>query len=235
MYKGKKILAVIPARGGSKGLQKKNIRPLLGKPLIIWSIENALNQEILDDVVVSTDDIEISNISKEIGASIPFLRPVELAQDDTPIYNVIEHLLANLKDQYDIVALMEPTSPLRTKYDVSNAVKILVDNYESTDAVISIGEIHTESPFICKIVSDNFVKPFISSEINLYQRQQLPTTYFPYGVIYAAKVENYLQEKSFYLQRVMPYYIQRWQNYEIDDIYDFLAIENIMEYERRIK
>lgn len=233
MYKGKKILTIIPARGGSKGLPKKNIRPLLGKPLIFWTIENALNQQIIDDIVVSTDDIEISNISKDLGVSIPFLRPTELAQDDTPIYNVIEHLLTSLKEQYDIVALMEPTSPLRTKYDVTNALKLLVDNYESTDAVISVGEVHTENPFICKILSGNFIKPFISSETYLYQRQQLPPTYFPYGVIYGAKVDSYLKEKSFYLHRAMPYHIQRWQNYEIDDIYDFLAVENIMKYKRR--
>ena len=113
MYKDKTILAIIPARGGSKGLPRKNIKPLLDKPLIAWTIEQALKSRYLDEIIVNTDDDEIAEISRKYGAKIPFIRPKELALDNTPTFEVIEHTIKfykeNLKKEFDYVVLLEPT------------------------------------------------------------------------------------------------------------------------------
>ena len=228
-----KFLAIIPARGGSKGLPRKNIKPLLGKPLIAWTIEQALNSKYIDKVVVSTDDEEIAEISKEYGAEVPFLRPKELARDDSPTIDAIMHAINWFEERgefFDILVLLEPTSPLRKRNDIDNALELLINNIETADAIVSVGEVHLENPYIMKKIENGYVKPFIEIDKDFYQRQQLPKVYFPYGVIYASKIETLKKYKTFYQERTIPYFIERWQNYEIDDIYDFICIESILRY-----
>jgi len=227
-----KILAIIPARGGSKGLPRKNIKPLLGKPLIAWTIEQAKNSKYIDMVVVSTEDKEIAEISKKYGAEV-IERPEELARDDSPTFDAIIHVLdyfQNKKELFDIVVILEPTSPLRKDNDIDNAIKLFIKNIDKADSLISVGEVHLENPYIMKKIEDGYVKPFIKSEQSIYQRQQLPKVYFPYGVIYLSKIEEFKKYKTVYQERTIPYFIERWQNYEIDDLYDFIAIESILKY-----
>ncbi len=148
MYANRSILAIIPARGGSKGLKKKNISPLLGKPLIACTIEQGLKSKFLDRLIVSTDDEETVRISKQYGAEIPFVRPAELARDDSPTIDVILHALnfcAAKREYYDILILLEPTSPLRKDDDIDKAIKLFLDNYDKADSLISIGEIHSDT------------------------------------------------------------------------------------------
>ena len=128
MYKGKNILGLIPARGGSKGLPRKNIIPLLGKPLIAWTIEQALASKYLDRVVVSTDDNEIAEISKKYGAEVPFIRPKELAEDNAKGIDVVLHAIDWLKEndkqkQYDLIMLIQPVSPLSAKEGINKAME----------------------------------------------------------------------------------------------------------------
>lgn len=236
MYKGKKILGIVPARGGSKGLYRKNIKLLLGKPLVAWTIEQAFNSSYLDRVIVSTDDREIAEISKKWGAEIPFLRPEDLAKDDTPVVDVIINLITNLKEKYDVVVLLEPTSPIRKKNDIDNAVVKLISNYEEYDSVVSLGEIHLENPIFSKKIESNYVRSLFENNQIVYRRQDSPKFYFPYGVVYVSKVESLLKYKTFYTHKTGYILIERFQCYEIDDIYDFLAVENILKYllERRI-
>lgn len=240
MYQDKKIICIIPARGGSKGLPKKNIRPLLGKPLIGWSIEQAHQAKIFDVVMVSTEDNEIATIARDFGAELPYLRPETLARDNSSIIEVIDHAInyyESVKMIFDYTVLLEPTSPLRKKEDIFNAMKLLVDSSEIADSLVSVGEIHMESPFISQVVQKNFVKPLMEEEFeNIFQRQQLPKTYFPYGVIYASKTSTLLQQRKFYQPRTIPYFIDRWQNFEIDDYIDFICTQLIMkEYERELQ
>ncbi|MGC8734977.1 MAG: cytidylyltransferase domain-containing protein [bacterium] len=230
MYKNKKILAVIPARGGSKGLFRKNIKLLLGKPLIAWTIEQALNSKYLDEVIVSTEDNEIAEISVKYGAKIPFLRPVELAKDDTPMIDVLIHILQNIKSYYDLIVLLEPTSPIRKRDDIDNAIVKFVDNYDKYDSLVSLGQVHLENPVIMKKIEGDYVVPFYEKLQNIYRRQDYPLVFFPYGVLYISKVENLLRNKTFYTNKTGYFFIERFQCYEIDDIYDFLAIENILKY-----
>ena len=129
MYKGKTILGLIPARGGSKGLPRKNIRPLLGKPLIAWTIEQALASEYLDRVVVSTDDEKIAEISRKYGAKVPFMRPKESAADEARRIDVVLHAIDWMEkndNSYDLIMLLQPTSPLRTSEDIDKAIKLFI-------------------------------------------------------------------------------------------------------------
>lgn len=225
------ILAIIPARGGSKGLQRKNILPLAGKPLIAWTIEQAKQSKYIGKVVVSTEDHEIAEISKKYGAEVPFFRPVDLATDESKTIDVIFHALDWFEKNgkmFDILILLEPTSPLRDNNDLDNAIELFIQNIKNCDSLVSVGEVHLENPYIMKVIEKDYVKPFIETENSFNQRQQLPKTYFPYGVIYLSKVGALRKHKKFYQDKTIPYFIKRWQNYEIDDLYDFICIESIL-------
>lgn len=231
MYNNKKILAIIPARGGSKGLPDKNIKPLCGKPLIGWSIEQAKLSKYIDDIFVTTDSEKIANTAKEFGIDIPFLRPAELANDTSSSIDVVEHVLSHYERKnlfFNYIVLLEPTSPLRKKNDLDTAIQLAVEN-ETADGIISLGEVHMEHPMIVKKVSENGkISPYIDHVKKISQRQQEDKAYFPYGVIYMIKTDIFKKERAFYTNNILPYYIERWQNYEVDDIYDFIAIEAIL-------
>lgn len=228
-----KILAIIPARGGSKGLPGKNIKPLLGKPLIAWTIEQARKSRYVDKLVVSTDDKKIAEISKSYGAEVPFLRPKALAEDSSPTSDAIMHAVDWFEkrgETFDILVLLEPTSPLRKDDDIDNAIKAFVNNYENADALVSLGEVQLEKPHIVKKIENGYLVPFVKSDIKFHQRQQLPKAYFPYGVIYIVKTESFKKTRTFYQKKTIPYFIERWQNYEIDDLHDFICHEAILKY-----
>ena len=231
MLKNKKIIAIIPARGGSKGLPKKHIKILAGKPLIAWTIRQVQKSKLIDKLIVNTDNKEIAKIARKYKVEVPFLRPKELAQDNSSIYDVIFHTIDwfNKKGfNFDIIILLEPTSPLRKDEDIDNAIRLFLKNIDKADSLVSVGEIQLESPFIAKKIERGYVKPFIKINKNFYQRQQLAKTYFPYGVIYLSKVKMLKKYKNFYQKKTIPYLIERWQNYEIDDIFDFICVEAIL-------
>lgn len=233
MYKGKKIIALIPARGGSKGLPGKNVKPLMGKPLIAWTIEQAKESNYLDKIVVSTDDESIVEISRDYGAEVPFMRPGSIAGDKSPTIDTIMHALDFFKDRgevFDYLALLEPTSPLRNHGDIDNAIALLIDNEHKADSLVSVGNIHLEHPSIMKIIRDGYAKPYEFMAKRITHRQDLERVYFPYGVIYLSKVNQLLSAKTFYTEHTIPYEIERWQNYEVDDLFDFICIEAIMNY-----
>lgn len=224
MFKKNKILAIIPARGGSKGLPKKNIKLFNGKPLIYWTLKSAQGSKLLDDIFVSTDCTEIANVVEDFGVNIPKMRPKELAQDNSPSSDLIIHALDYFKEvgkQFDYVALLEPTSPLRKNNDIDEAISTLI-NHKEADALVSIGEVHTEHPDIVKKENSfGYLEPFFENNVHIYQRQQADTAFFPYGVIYISKVKEFYKNKSFYTDKLIGYNIERWQNFEIDDLLDF--------------
>jgi len=230
MISGKKIIAIIPARGGSKGLPGKNVKPLLGKPLIAWTIGQAKKSKYIDKLIVSTDYPEIADTAKKYGAEAPFLRPKKFARDSSPSWELVIHAIEWLEKRnefFDIIVLLEPTSPLREDNNIDKAIEIFVKNLNKADALISVGEIHLEIPQIAKKIEGGYVKPFARTK-KVYQRQQASKSYFPYGVIYMSKVDTYKTFKTFYQKRIIPYPIERWQNYEIDDNYDFICVEAIL-------
>ncbi|MDP3991322.1 MAG: acylneuraminate cytidylyltransferase family protein [Candidatus Colwellbacteria bacterium] len=224
----KKILALIPARGGSKGIPGKNIVDVGGLPLIAYSIKTARQAKLVNKVVVATDGEEITRVALKYKASVIQL-PKKLTGDRSSIIGSVLYAIKELEkrgESYDAIALLEPTSPLRKKGDIDNAIKILLKNYNKTDAVVSVGEVHIESPYIMKKIEKGFIKPLME-EKNII-RQLLPKVYFPYGVIYLCKTSVLKKQKTFYPKRITPYLIERWQNYEVDDIFDLVCVEAVM-------
>jgi len=141
MIAGKSVIAIIPARAGSKGLPGKNIRPLCGKPLIAWSIESARGSRYVDEVLVSTDGDDIARVAEQFGAAVPFRRPNELATDSATTLSAVQHALEHyrrLGRAFDVVVLLEPTSPLREESDIDRMLERLSNGWQSFDAVISL-------------------------------------------------------------------------------------------------
>lgn len=226
-----RVLALIPARGGSKGLPGKNLRLLAGKPLLSWSVEQGLATPEVARVVVSTDDPNVAAVARACGADVPFLRPAEISGDDAPTSAAVIHALDFLSAQgevFDAVLLLEPTSPLRASGDLSRAIRMLSEGWDDADSVVSVGAIHIESPFVAKTVNaDGFVAPLLPP-YGVSRRQELPTAYFPYGVAYLTKVSAFRSMPTFYQQATLPFFIERWQNFEIDDATDFACVEAVM-------
>lgn len=229
-------MAIIPARGGSKGLPGKNIRPLCGKPLIGWTIEAAKKSNYLDDIFVSTDSQEIADVAEQFGVNVPELRPDELASDTATSASVVLYTVDYYRKrgkEFDYILLLEPTSPLRKNDDIDNAIKLACDHPHKA-GVVSLGEVHMEHPSIVKkLTTDGIIEPFCDDR-HLTQRQQFEKSYFPYGVTYLVKTDYFAEHQLFYGKDSLPYFIERWQCYEIDDLYDFIAIEAILKYQQTL-
>lgn len=231
-----RVLAIIPARGGSKGLPGKNIRPLCGKPLIGWTIEQAQQSKYIDEIFVSTDSQEIADVAETFGVSVPDLRPAELASDTATSASFVIYTIEKLKSEgkeFDYIILLEPTSPLRTAQDIDKVIELALSNPDSS-GVVSLGEVHMEHPQIVKRIDQNgAIVPYVEQTTKITQRQQADKAYFPYGVAYLTKTDHFLKTNQFYGANSTPYIIERWQCYEIDDIYDFTAIEAILKLKNR--
>lgn len=226
-----KILAVIPARGGSKRLPGKNIRPLCGKPLIAWTIEAARQCALISDIVVSTDSPQIAEVSQKYGVPVPWLRPEALATDTASSVDVLLHAIdeqAKKGLSYHYVALLEPTSPLRDQNDLREIIETAIKQPE-IDGVITLGKVHMEHPAITKTVTtDGFIAPYIQ-QAAASRRRQPDDAFFPYGVCYLIKTAALQKDRAIYTNKIKPYFIARWQNYEVDDICDFYCIQAILE------
>lgn len=231
--KAPRILGLILARGGSKRLPGKNIKPLAGKPLIAWSIEAARACPAIADVVVSTDDEAIAQVAREHGARVPFLRPPALAGDTSTSADAALHALAHLREQegrsYDAVILLEPTSPLRASGDLPAVAELLTRRWDETDAVVSVGRVQLEQPGVMKRMdADGRIEPWVPPEA--VGTGEAPVAWFPYGVAYAVRTEALERWRTFYPPRVLGYTIERWQNYEVDDLFDLLCVEAVMQH-----
>ena len=234
MISEKRILAVIPARSGSKGLPGKNILPIGGKPLIAWTVEQARQSRYLDTILVSTDSEHIANVALDHGAEATFLRPPHLATDTASSVDTAIHALdfyqMQLGKTFDYLVLLEPTSPLREPQDIDNMVEKLIKYSNEYDAIVSIGAVH-EHPSIMKKIEGNNIHPFFDGFSSTGRRQDNAPAYFPYGVAYIVSVSTLYTQKTFYPTRTTYYEIKRYQCFEIDDIYDFLSVEATMRHE----
>jgi len=234
MISNKRVIAIIPARGGSKGLPGKNIRPLCGKPLIAWSIERALQSHYVDAVVVTTDSHEIADVALRYGAEVPFLRPAHLASDTASSVDTVLHALDHYRDTlgktFDYVVLLEPTSPLREVGDVDSMLDKLLAHADDFDAIVSVGEVH-EHPSIMKRLEGNTMQPFYANLAMTSRRQDNVPAYFPYGVAYVVSTDTLYSLQTFYPPRATFFEIKRHQCFEIDDLCDFLVVETMMKQE----
>jgi CMP-N-acetylneuraminic acid synthetase len=240
MYKGKKILALITARGGSKGLPGKNIRPLLGKPLIAWSIEQAKRSAYIDKIAVSTDNQAIAKIAKHFQAEVPFIRPKILASDRAKSIDVIEHAVKYYNergDYYDYLVLLEPTSPLREEEDIDRAIINIISHAPKATSMVSVAKLESAHPaFSVSINKRGLIIPYLKKDkIRTLRRQELTDVYYFEGTIYISLIKELLKKRTFYHDKTMAYIVQKWQAFEVDDIIDFICIEALIKHKQLVK
>lgn len=227
-----KVLAIIPARGGSKGLPGKNIRLLNGKPLIEYTIATALDSaDLLYKIIVSTDDVGVAKISSRAGAEVPFIRPNSLATDESSTLDVLKHALDHVEFSsgiiMDWVLILQPTSPLRTRYDIEAALTLAAIG--NCDSVVSVRNANSNHPFkIKKINTDGFLVPFVIGSEEPSRRQDLsPTVYQRNGAIYLVRRNNVIEGKLFG-GRTVPYIMPAERSVDIDNFVDFKLAEILM-------
>jgi CMP-N,N'-diacetyllegionaminic acid synthase len=224
-------LAIVPARGGSKGVARKNIAMVGGKPLIAWTIDAARNAASLSRVVVSTDDPEIARAAREHGADVPFLRPADLARDETPAIDVILDMLDRLyaaEDyQPDVVVCLQPTSPLRTASDIDAAIELL--HARDADAVVSLTAAHPHPYWTKRMDANGWVCPFITDVPPPTRRQDLPAAYALNGAVYAARTAVLTATRSWYTARTCGYVMPAERSLDVDTPWDLKLLRLLLQ------
>ena len=224
----KKILAIIPARGGSKGLPRKNILNLAGKPLIAWTIEASLNSEYITKTVVSSENNEILDISKQYKADT-IKRPDKLALDTTASEPVIKHTIEELKaenQEFDYLVLLQPTSPLRDEKNIDDALNMLFKS--DATALISVSEIDNKILKAFKENKNGFIEGISNDKFPFMRRQDLPKTYLGNGAIYIIKADQFMKNISLFTNKTISYIMDKIQSMDIDTKEDLLRVKKYM-------
>lgn len=226
MYRGKKFLAVIPARGGSKRLPNKNMLHLCGKPLIAWTIEAALGSSYIDRSVVTSDSDEILKIGEKYDVGI-IKRPKKLALDTSTTIDAIKHAIEIIGNKYDFTVLLQPTSPLRTSKHIDGAIEFLEDR--KAEAVISVCENEHSPLWSNTLPNDLSMKNFLRKDIINKRSQDLPKYYRLNGAIYICRTSKLLEQNTFFLNdNIYAYVMDRKSSIDIDDKFDFLYAYTII-------
>lgn len=226
MYNNRKIIAIIPARSGSKGLKDKNIKDLAGKPLLAYTIESAKESEIFDRIIVSTDSKKYAQISRHYGAEVPFLRSNENSSDTSSSWDVVREVLSNLNDKYDIIVLLQPTSPLRTGKHIKEAIDLFFS--KNAETVVSVSEAPHPIFWCNTLAKDLSMTNFVASE---YQkpRQTLPKSYMLNGAIYICKTKD-LANLNLYSEKSYAYIMPKESSVDIDSELDFIIAQSILNW-----
>ncbi|MCG4662745.1 acylneuraminate cytidylyltransferase family protein [[Clostridium] innocuum] len=225
------MIAIIPARGGSKGLPGKNIKKLAGKPLIAYTIEAALHATSIDQVIVSTDSEEIANIAVSYGATVPFMRPNFLATDEASAVDVYLYTVERLKEEADMTVdefmVLLPTSPLRTEEDIDMACEIF--NKKNGITLVSVSEVHSPIEWFLKKDNDGFLKNAgLGDSKTMLNRQKYESYYEPNGAIYILNYEHLKANRSYYAEKTIPYVLDSFKAIDIDTLSDFKLAEAIL-------
>jgi len=234
MYMRSSILAIIPARGGSKGVPRKNIKSLSGLPLIAYTIEASLQSSFIDATVVSSEDEEILKISKEYGADT-VIRPDSLASDMASSMPVITHVLESLSSvgsNFDTIMLLQPTSPLRDSIDIDKAVTLFFEH--DADALISVAEPEIEVLKSFVVNEDGYLEGAVNNKYPFTRRQDLPKAYLSNGAIYMIKTELFLETKSLWAKKTLPFVMRPEKSVNIDTFEDFKKAEDILNKQKGI-
>ena len=218
MYKKKKYLAVILARGGSKRLLKKNLKNLNGKPLVVHTILSALKCKYLDEIIVSSDDKEILKVSKKYGANI-MERPKYLANDKAKSFHALKHVIENTST-FDYVVLLQPTSPLRNEKHINDAINLL--EKKNADAIISVCKAEHNPLWSNVLPKNGSMKNFLNKDILNKRSQDLKNYHRLNGAIYICKINYFLKEKSFFLKdNIYAFEMLKEESVDIDTEFDF--------------
>lgn len=222
-----RVMGLITARGGSKGVPRKNVRLLAGKPLIVWTIEAAQAARRLDRLIVSTDDADIAELCRSQGVEVPFLRPGELAGDASPHADVVLHAIEWMRDHAgylpDYLVLLQPTSPLRIAADIDSAVEIAIRR--QTDAVISVTPTHNHPCLVRQIDEQGLLQPFVPCELANPRRQDLPPSYALNGAVFVYRVATILQTRSLACTSCLAYVMPEQRSLQIDTPWEFLLCD----------
>ncbi len=236
MYRTKKILAVITARGGSKSIPKKNIKKLAGKPLIAWTIEAAKKSRLLTRIIVSTDDEEIARVARRFGADVPFMRPTEFAQDTSTSMEVVQHALLwlkeNAKEKYDYLMILQPTSPFRTAEDIDECIKLAVE--KNADSVMSMKELDDFAPKKIKKIKNGKILPYFENEgKESSRRQDLEKMYKRNCAIYLTHTRHILCGDLFG-KKSHAYIMPEERSLDINGPADFLLAQFLTKRKKRV-
>lgn len=221
------FLALIPARGGSKGIFKKNIKKVGGKPLILWTIEAAKHSKYISEIIVSSDDEDILSFAEGAGV-IPLIRPSELALDDTPTEPVIKHMYESVasNQQYDFIILLQPTSPARNEKHIDEAIEILLERKASS--LISVYE-PQHSPLKSFILNnEGYMKGILDNKMPFMRRQDLPKSFMSNGAIYIIDVNEFIKKNSLLTERCIPFLMSEIDSIDIDTLEDIAQFESIV-------
>lgn len=227
MINNLKVLALIPARGGSKGIKDKNIYDINGKPLIAYSIIAAQNSKYVDDVVITTDSEKIKEVAESFGANVPFLRPVELASDNSKTIDAVVHATNTLKElerDYDILLLLQPTCPLRTTEDIDNSLELFVS--KGCTALVSVNKVK-EHPILMRKINEDGMMDNLLNLPSTIRRQDMPPIYKVNGSIYINLVKELSNDTSLN-DNPLAYITEDEHSVDIDDLDDIERVKNIL-------
>ena len=230
MINRRRILGVIPARGGSKGIPKKNIKKICGKPLIEYTIIEAKKSKYIDELIVSTDSKEIANVCRSLGINVPFIRPKKFASDSARAIGVVKHAVISMEKihriQYDIVVYLEPPNPLRIVEDIDNSIEIY--DKKKPDSVVSVQEANQFHPILMKKIENGLLKPIWKEEEEGVPRQLYsPKAYMRNGAVYVLSRNNIIND-NFYGIKIIPYIMPVERSVCIDDIIDWNVAESML-------
>lgn len=225
MINGKKVLAVIPARGGSKGIPRKNIINVAGKPLIAWTIEAAKTSKHIDRIVLSSDNDEIITVARQWGCEVPFKRPDDLALDETPGVMPVLHALEMLPG-YDYVVLLQPTSPLRTAADIDGCIERCAA--DKAHCCVSVTEPDKSPYWMYHLTNNGCLTPVLEKEKTITRRQNLPVVYALNGAVYVAESQWLLTNKAFLTRETRAYAMPRNRSVDIDSQMDLYIADLLL-------
>lgn len=222
MVNDRKVLAVIPARGGSKGVPRKNIRPLGGKPLLCWTIEAARASRYIDRLILSSDDREIIEIARQAGCEVPFVRPAELSRDDTPGVEPVLHALKMLPG-YDYVVLLQPTSPFRSSEDIDRCIEACIKSGAPSCVSVTAPD---KSPFwMYTLDRQSRLSPMLPAPEGFSRRQDLPQVYALNGAVYVAQTSRLFENPVFVTAETLGYIMSKENSVDIDTEEDLAFCE----------
>ena len=226
-----RTLALIAARSGSKGLPGKNVADCAGKPLIAWTIQAALEARLIDRVLVSTDSAAIADVARQYGAEAPWLRPAELARDDTGIEAVIRHALNQTTEEFELLCYLQPTSPLRRAGHIDDAIRLYREKARSpSTTLVSVVAAEPKALWVLKEDERGYISmPLLASRRSL-RRQALPRCYFPNGAIYLAPCRDF---DGFYTDQTLPFVMDEESSTDVDTAEDLARAAALLERRTR--
>lgn len=229
MINGQKLLALVPARGGSQRLPKKNILELAGKSMICWSIEAAKQSRFVDQIVVSTEDSSIADIARQAGAEVPFDRPSHLAAGTSTTMDVVEHTLGELEKighSFEYILLLQPTSPLRRCHHIDESIEILCN--KKADAIIGVTQVEHPIEWTNTLNDDLSMDQYFGPSFTK-RSQDFPIRYRVNGAIYLARVQSLRDEGTFFLKtNIFGYVMEQEASVDVDTLFDFRVAQMIL-------